>query len=121
LHEVIEGKIESMYQSLRPGQDIPALENALGSWLVGIMKLRHAAALALVGWYLMLPPPAPSGGRLRFERLSEWRRIETFDSKNACQHMRSKLIKRMPDTLIATARCVSSDNPDLLPEFGPIG
>ena len=26
----------------------------------GAMKLRHAAALALVGWYLMLPPANPA-------------------------------------------------------------
>jgi hypothetical protein len=58
------------------------------------MKFRHAAALALIVWYLMLPPPAPSGGRLIFEPLSEWKLIETFDSKNACQQMRSKLIEQ---------------------------
>jgi hypothetical protein len=26
------------------------------------MKLHHAAALALVGWYLMVPPRRPTGG-----------------------------------------------------------
>jgi hypothetical protein len=31
------------------------------------MKLRHAVALALVGWYLILPPP-DTNGRLRLGR-----------------------------------------------------
>ena len=26
------------------------------------MNARHAAALALVGWYLMVPPPVPHSG-----------------------------------------------------------
>jgi len=44
------------------------------------MKARHAAALAIVGWYLMVPP------NKRFEApLSEWIVGHTYDSSEACQ------------------------------------
>jgi hypothetical protein len=81
------------------------------------MKPRHAAALVLAGWYLMLPPPAPDGGRLIFEPLSAWKLIKRFDSKDACQQNRSWLIERMQFTMIDAARCVSDDDPYLPPEF----
>jgi hypothetical protein len=47
------------------------------------MKLRHAAALALVGWYLML---APSYDGLFEERapLSQWQWQGSYDTKVEC-------------------------------------
>jgi len=50
------------------------------------MKLRHAAALALVGWYLMLPP-LPMGQTEPDERarLGDWYIFEPFDTGSACQ------------------------------------
>jgi hypothetical protein len=52
------------------------------------MKLRHAAALALVGWYLMAPP-FPKGEH-RYEPdtsvpLSQWIRRASFDSAAECE------------------------------------
>ena len=49
------------------------------------MKLRHAAALGLVGWYLMTPPiplkcPAEGGPLWR------WTVEETFDTAHACKN-----------------------------------
>jgi hypothetical protein len=83
------------------------------------MKLHHAAALAFVAWYLMLPPPNLYGQRLAFEPLSDWKLIDEFDSESACRQMRARLIERMPGTEIDTARCVPSDDPNLLPEHEP--
>jgi hypothetical protein len=79
------------------------------------MKLLHAAGFAMVAWYLMLPPPAPSRNRLINEPLSDWKLIEKLNSKDACREMRSKLIELMRGTVIDTARCVPSDDPDLMP------
>jgi len=31
------------------------------------MMLRHTAALALVGWYLMVPPMSPDGNSDRYD------------------------------------------------------
>ena len=59
------------------------------------MNLRHAAALALVGWYLMIPPevyPGPNSSRVLmpppFDRT--WRVKATFNSANDCEVAREK-------------------------------
>jgi hypothetical protein len=54
------------------------------------MYLRPAAALALVGWYLMIPPIVPLSGREGTADanapLSKWVKVirGTFDSDDAC-------------------------------------
>jgi hypothetical protein len=52
------------------------------------MKLRHAAALALVGWYLMTPPITGDMKEVWINYkapLDEWTIIgERFDSKEGC-------------------------------------
>jgi len=50
------------------------------------MKLSHAAALALIGWYLMVPPPVVHN-RLPVNLeapLSEWRLFSAHDSAAEC-------------------------------------
>jgi hypothetical protein len=79
------------------------------------MKRSHVVAIALIGWYLMLPPPSPSNQRMVFAPLSLWKTIDEFDSKAQCEDIRRQLIARMPGTEIDTARCVSGDDPDLGP------
>ncbi|MFZ0887809.1 MAG: hypothetical protein WA005_05095 [Candidatus Binataceae bacterium] len=54
------------------------------------MKLRHAAALALVGWYLMVPPGEKSG-LPPDAPLSQWRHIASFDSAGQCEHSLNEL------------------------------
>jgi len=48
------------------------------------MKPRHAAALALVGWYLLVPP-LTSGTVLRNAPLSQWEQVKSFDTADACE------------------------------------
>jgi hypothetical protein len=79
------------------------------------MKRRHAAMIALMGWYLMLPPLAGSRQRLIFAPLSQWKTIDKFDSKARCEDIRRQLIARMPGTAIDTSRCISEDDPGLNP------
>ena len=52
------------------------------------MKLRHAAALALVGWYLMLPP-LDHGVPIVKAPYSEWDNWQGFDTADACQAKKS--------------------------------
>jgi len=80
------------------------------------MKPRHATALALVGWYLMVPPSVSRNLALVYTPLSEWKIVDTFDSESACQQMLTKLIEKMPNTAVDTARCVPSDDPHIVPE-----
>jgi hypothetical protein len=44
------------------------------------MNLHHAAALALVGWYLMVPPAKNLSAPLR-----EWKIIDSFDRADECR------------------------------------
>jgi hypothetical protein len=49
------------------------------------MKPGHAAALALVGWYLMMPPNKKNDAPL-----SEWTVSRSYDSAQACQSAQNK-------------------------------
>ncbi|HWN58602.1 MAG TPA: hypothetical protein VNO74_10910, partial [Methylomirabilota bacterium] len=49
------------------------------------MKARHAAALALVGWYLMVPPIANNGRVDADVPLLRWWKFEKLDSAQECE------------------------------------
>jgi len=91
------------------------------------MKLRHTAALALVGWYLMLPPA-------RFHKdtslphspdyeavLSKWSTVGTLDTLRECKaemSRRQREADRMENTEVEKAwkgafQCITSDDPRL--------
>lgn len=76
------------------------------------MRFRHAAALALVGWYLMVPHPYFIG-----IPIANWQRRAVFDTKAQCQTERLKLIQHPPKNLSYPSwnqpQCVSSDDPRL--------
>jgi hypothetical protein len=48
------------------------------------MKRHHAAALALVGWYLMVPPTQSANHVDPFVPLSKWIVLKAFDTATAC-------------------------------------
>lgn len=89
------------------------------------MKLHHIAAIALVGWYLMMPP----WGKLNAP-LSEWVIYQSFDSAEVCAVARKSLVdyqgnyKGMAMTLTtqsggnlqfdgSVATCIATDDPRL--------
>jgi hypothetical protein len=55
------------------------------------MNPRPAAALALVGWYLMLPPVKPDGSVNAKAPLSKWRTSNTYDTIDECKEALSGL------------------------------
>jgi hypothetical protein len=65
------------------------------------MKLRHAAALAFLGWYLMTPmvfiPNRSNDPRPAFDNylapLSAWETIRSFDSSAECEKERDSIIR----------------------------
>jgi hypothetical protein len=86
------------------------------------MSLRHAAALALVGWYLMVPPLNSPSDPIAHVPLSKWTVQERFDSKLDCQlgHFRTidtaqkQNANDYPFLLtIAEAECIEGDDPRL--------
>jgi len=103
------------------------------------MKARHAAALALVGWYLLTPPVMRKGqivigGRLFSEEapLSLWNNQASFDSATGCEAARHspesfhapasvdekerRWVEENFGTLLQYAKCVSTDDPRLKPK-----
>ncbi len=63
------------------------------------MKFRHAAALALVGWYLMAPPVSTynEGNQASVDLRApiwQWKRLGTFRSAVDCENAREKSQKK---------------------------
>ena len=53
------------------------------------MKPRHTAALALVGWYLLVPPLVNAPYKVDTEApLTGWKVYQTFDTRDECDKSR---------------------------------
>jgi hypothetical protein len=89
------------------------------------VKIWHPAAVALVGWYLMVPPPL-SQTNDRSVPLSRWTTIGTFESKKTCEVERGHFSKVDPGAEVSPpmdppaydvndAECVATDDPRLKP------
>jgi hypothetical protein len=97
------------------------------------MNLRHAAALALVGWYLMAPSfvdwtfvqknlGQPKTKYATVELSPTWDTLRTFDTASQCWAAKEKLFDKFDNrTMLITfeqfqsvyAECISSDDPRL--------
>src|SRR5260370_34113727 len=62
-----------------------------------VVKPRCAATLALMGWYLIVPPVGQPGNRVESNAaLSVWQISGTFDTKEHCESVLGDLIKFGP-------------------------
>jgi hypothetical protein len=94
------------------------------------MNFRHAAALALVGWYLMVPPPViHSSVPVDLDApLSKWGIFSAHDSAAECEQGLVAFYKLAKTELLAnpsderdrirfyqleSSQCVASDDPRL--------
>jgi hypothetical protein len=102
------------------------------------MKPGHAAMLALVGWYLMLPPELNEPHRYDLDApLNKWEIVGTFDKALDCQKAFSAelpfpddwkgarliddfglfpndpVMVRVAQSREARAKCIASDDPRL--------
>jgi hypothetical protein len=86
------------------------------------MSLRHAAALALIGWYLIVPPSGrdyPMGNVNT--PLSQWgKRPTVYRDKEECEHVLDKqrrLVhgknRQLAHKFYQQAQCVPADDPRL--------
>ncbi len=87
------------------------------------------AALALLGWYLMIAPPraASVGFDPDFSApLTDWVRLRLFDSASECQASKQDYARKPPETLpfmldgmkdaratMNSAQCVATSDPRL--------
>jgi hypothetical protein len=85
------------------------------------MNLRHVAALALTGWYLMVPPRYVIG-----IPMANWERRAAFDTKAKCENAATLVQGILPsadltitnpgpgyDPQLNSPQCVSSGDPRL--------
>jgi hypothetical protein len=95
------------------------------------MNRRHAIWLALMSWYLLVPPLVNAPYKIDTEApLSNWKVYRTFNTAEECKKLWSALQAKYQHTATAPigsikrgtralalqmtfARCVASDNPDL--------
>ena len=84
------------------------------------MTFRHAAALALVGWYLMLPPPNPRafGGVDDDAPIVQWKLFDSYDSAMECKMAAERMVASGDSTGVVEAqlkqaRCIATDDPRL--------
>jgi len=73
------------------------------------VKPRHAAALALVGWYLMVPPVDRQRRLLTDKPFTIWDRLETFDSAHACKEWLASLLKNLKGPFQNFEQAVQAD------------
>jgi hypothetical protein len=80
------------------------------------MTVRHAAALVLVGWALMVPPAngvdidtKPASDLLSIP-VWKWERVALFDREEQCEFARDKMVNdpkdRHPKYIAQLARCL---------------
>jgi len=75
------------------------------------VKFRHAAALALTGWYLMVPPIDNLARQLAGQQewpLSTWEHYASYDTAKECESAKSDLARDAVKDENAQ-NCVSSD------------
>jgi len=96
------------------------------------MNLGHAAALALVGWYLLTPPfYVTNAGVIDLIEgnapMSKWRHIASFDTAPDCEAGRLKNFEKVAEMMNGIsahayelqidsanrAQCIASDDPRL--------
>ena len=86
------------------------------------MNFRHAAVLALVGWYLLMPPTSKDFPMGNVDApLTQWnKRPTTYRDKEECEHVidRHRRLTNAKNKQVAVryykqAQCVSSDDPRL--------
>jgi hypothetical protein len=88
------------------------------------MSTRHAAALALIGWYLMVPPKASNGGLDPQAPLSKWKIDGVYDTARECDERYHRDLYLAEDWKRATGntqvwkdvqeeQCIATDDPRL--------
>ncbi len=89
------------------------------------MSIRHAAALAIVGWYMMMPPTGRDYPMGNVDApLTQWKkRATTYRDEAECEHVLDRIRrntnaknKQTAVRYYKQAQCVSADDPRLKPK-----
>jgi hypothetical protein len=95
------------------------------------MKLRHAATLALVGWYFMIPPLDDKHNPQTDLPISQWWQHQAFDSAKECEDSKDAYMRKYESNSkkdekakafwvgmmgsVVQGFCVATDDPRLKP------
>ena len=81
------------------------------------MNARHAATLALVGWYLMLPPIGLGGLPNEEAPLLKWHTIASYDTAPQCHDFQEKAVGAENDQkykkMWQSGACIETADPRL--------
>jgi hypothetical protein len=85
------------------------------------MKPRHAAALALIGWYLMLPPVDRNNRVLDNLPIGKWDAVDSYDVASDCRDANLDFFRRVKDlpytnwqrARVLSMQCIATDDPRL--------
>lgn len=83
------------------------------------MNLRHATALALVGWYLMVPPIYQGHETDENGPLHQWKILMSFDTAQDCRIDQIQLIQQSAQRppwhkkRVLDSACIATDDPRL--------
>ena len=89
------------------------------------MSIRHAAALAIVGWYMMMPPTGRDYPMGNVDApLTQWKKRATvYRDQDECEHVLDRIRrntnaknKQTAVRYYKQAQCVSADDPRLKPK-----
>jgi hypothetical protein len=99
---------------------VTSILSAAAAWYAAV---RHAAALSIVGWYLLTPPVSVPEKRLVFEApLSQWDIDSSYDSARECNEGllfgarnpgNSAPGYEFMNQRAGAAKCIASDDPRL--------
>ena len=122
-----------------PGFGLPALRFSKSLCYMADMESGHAAALALVGWYLMMPPLYWSKANPPTAPLRQWTVFGRYDSAQEGSDERTKMIRVQSMALLSDlaegvsdanrpslsldfkhAQCITSDDPRLKENSAPV-
>jgi hypothetical protein len=85
------------------------------------MNLRHAAALALIGWYLMIPPRTAHDQQAFDDQapIARWFVFSAHDAAHECEgakFLNREAHKQTADPMkpaLDSAQCIATDDPRL--------
>jgi hypothetical protein len=111
--------------SLYPASEVAAIENAGRG---NRMRIWHGAAIALAGWYLMVPPWSGPNQFDDAAPLKRWKQVGAYDSAGACERDKAHSVDflskdkaldtktaRFNAAIYASGLCVDSNDPRLKP------
>jgi len=78
------------------------------------MNYRHAAALIVLGWYLMIPPRDARGVLQPQSALRKWKRAANYNTAQECEVGKFEALDAKGNgSVFLVSKCIASNDPRL--------